>query len=199
MTQKKEIDMTEVVSAGPAGETRREKIKRLAKENVCLRQWVNDIQSGMYVNCVYCGHRYGPDPGTPVAMAEILKQHIEQCPEHPMSALKKQLESLTLAGPCGILGHRQYWDGPLFHEPHCKCFGEPEPVDGKSYLKCNCDFENATCTKCQEQQVFNTTVKSLHIPQPGEKWEGVYFASTEGELNVHVPHSTGQGSRTATA
>ena len=52
MTQKKEIDMTEVVSAGPAGETRREKIKRLAKENVRLRQWVNDLQSGMYVNCV---------------------------------------------------------------------------------------------------------------------------------------------------
>jgi len=22
--------------------------------------WVNDLQSDMYVNCVYCGHRYGP-------------------------------------------------------------------------------------------------------------------------------------------
>jgi hypothetical protein len=51
------------------------------------RQWVNDLQSGMYINCVYCGHRYGPNPGTPVAMADVLKQHIATCPEHPMSEL----------------------------------------------------------------------------------------------------------------
>lgn len=53
-----------------------------------LEQWVADLQSGMFVNCVYCGHRYGPSPGTPVAMAEVLKQHIEKCPKHPMSILK---------------------------------------------------------------------------------------------------------------
>ncbi|HEC62245.1 MAG TPA: hypothetical protein ENI27_08330, partial [bacterium] len=23
-----------------------------------LKQWVHDLQSGMYINCVYCGHRY---------------------------------------------------------------------------------------------------------------------------------------------
>lgn len=23
-----------------------------------LRDWMNDLQSGMYINCVYCGHRY---------------------------------------------------------------------------------------------------------------------------------------------
>ena len=55
------------------------------------RQWVSDLQSGMYVNCIYCGHRYGPDPGTPVAMAEVLKKHIQECPEHPMSKLRTQL------------------------------------------------------------------------------------------------------------
>jgi hypothetical protein len=52
-----------------------------------LDTWVSDLQSGLYVNCVYCGHRYGPDPGTPVAMADVLKQHIAECPAHPMSGL----------------------------------------------------------------------------------------------------------------
>ena len=32
------------------------------QENKRLEQWVNDLQSGMYINCVYCGHRYGPNP-----------------------------------------------------------------------------------------------------------------------------------------
>ena len=57
-----------------------------------LQAWVNDLHSGMYINCVYCGHRYGPDPGTPVAMAEVLRQHIEKCPKHPLSAMKKRAE-----------------------------------------------------------------------------------------------------------
>lgn len=58
-----------------------------------LHQWVSDLQSGMYVNCVYCGHRYGPGE-TPVSMADALKVHVAQCPEHPMSALKSSLEEL---------------------------------------------------------------------------------------------------------
>lgn len=59
-----------------------------------LRQWVADLQSGMYINCVYCGHRYGPDPVTPTSMADVLKAHVEVCPKHPMSALKAEVESL---------------------------------------------------------------------------------------------------------
>lgn len=58
------------------------------------KQWVNDLQSGMYVNCIYCGHRYGPEDKVPSSMADVLKQHIEQCPEHPMSKLKAELEQL---------------------------------------------------------------------------------------------------------
>lgn len=56
-----------------------------------LNAWVNDLQSGMYINCVYCGHRYGPQDKVPCSMAEALKKHIEQCPKHPMSALKQDL------------------------------------------------------------------------------------------------------------
>ena len=48
--------------------------------------------AGMYINCVYCGHRYGPDSEVPAAMADVLKEHIEQCPKHPMSALKTRAE-----------------------------------------------------------------------------------------------------------
>ena len=56
-----------------------------------LQQWVNDLQAGMYVNCVYCGHRYGPEMDTPVSMAEVLKQHIEVCPQHPLSSARARI------------------------------------------------------------------------------------------------------------
>ena len=59
-----------------------------------LKAWVADLQSGMYVNCVYCGHRYGPGETTPVSMADALKAHIETCPKHPMSALKARVGEL---------------------------------------------------------------------------------------------------------
>lgn len=65
-----------------------------------LKAWVADLQSGMYVNCVYCGHRYGPGETTPVSMADALKAHIAQCPEHPMSdllaALRRSLKFIRL-------------------------------------------------------------------------------------------------------
>lgn len=62
------------------------------KEIERLKQWVNDLQSGMYVNCVYCGHRYGPESETPTSMADVLKEHIEHCKDHPMSKLKQEFE-----------------------------------------------------------------------------------------------------------
>ena len=71
-----------------------------------LQQWVNDLQSGMYINCVYCGHRYGPERDTPVSMADILKEHIEQCPKHPMSALKQENQQLK-HGKYGVEYYRQ--------------------------------------------------------------------------------------------
>jgi hypothetical protein len=66
-----------------------------AEEAGRMQDWVNDLQSGMYVNCVYCGHRYGPGETTPVSMADALKAHIEQCPKHPMSALKRQVDRMA--------------------------------------------------------------------------------------------------------
>jgi len=55
-----------------------------------LQEWVSDLQSGVYINCVYCGHRYGPDDEVLASMADVLKEHIEQCPKHPMSQLKTE-------------------------------------------------------------------------------------------------------------
>lgn len=67
----------------------RQAVEETLAEVEHLRAWVSDLQSGMYVNCVYCGHRYGPGETTPVSMADALKAHIAQCPEHPMSGLLK--------------------------------------------------------------------------------------------------------------
>ena len=70
-------------------------------------QWKDDLQSGMYINCVYCGYRYGPKDEVPATlvedkvtrnMADALKSHIERCTEHPLYKLKqvnnKLLEAL---------------------------------------------------------------------------------------------------------
>ncbi len=57
-------------------------------------QWISDLQSGMYINCVYCGHRYGPSDSAPVSMATVLYEHIKICPKHPLS---KAESALTLA------------------------------------------------------------------------------------------------------
>jgi len=79
-----------------------------------LEAWVNDLQSGMYINCVYCGHRYGPKESTPFSMADVLKEHIEQCPKHPMSALKQKVSELE-AENAGLKKQReetiQYFEG----------------------------------------------------------------------------------------
>lgn len=71
--------------------------EEVREEIIRLRQWVSDCQAGMYINCVYCGHRYGPDDEVPATMAEVLKEHIASCPEHPMSALRKQLDEVREA------------------------------------------------------------------------------------------------------
>jgi hypothetical protein len=63
----------------------------------------------MYVNCVYCGHRYGPKENTPVSMADVLKDHIEKCPKHPMSVLRSKCEDLEKQN-AELLEHREFRD-----------------------------------------------------------------------------------------
>lgn len=71
---------------------------KMAKAIERLGTWVNDLQSGMYINCVYCGHRYGPKDEIPTAMADVLKEHVAQCPDHPMSKLRVALERIAKFG-----------------------------------------------------------------------------------------------------
>lgn len=50
-----------------------------------LKRWIQDLQSGQFLNCVYCGHNYGPqDQEVP---ADVLRRHVASCPEHPLAQL----------------------------------------------------------------------------------------------------------------
>ena len=57
-----------------------------------LKAWVSDLQAGCYINCVYCGHRYGPDSEVSSSMANVLKEHVEKCPQHPLSKSKELVD-----------------------------------------------------------------------------------------------------------
>lgn len=78
----------------PTQQKAREHIEFLLSEVERLTRWVEDLHSGMFVNCVYCGHQYGPGETTPVSMADALKAHVEKCAHHPMSALRETVERL---------------------------------------------------------------------------------------------------------
>ena len=59
-----------------------------------LNEWVHDLQSGMYVNCVYCGHRYGPADKMAPTMQQVLYAHIAKCPKHPLSQANAKIAAL---------------------------------------------------------------------------------------------------------
>lgn len=129
-----------------------EEIAAIRAENERYKQWVDDLQSGMYVNCVYCGHRYGPGETTPVSMADALKKHIENCPKHPMSALKAEVERLRATYEAPPM--------PLTADDLARMEGKPVYVrygDGKEgwdhvedgmpiWLEADPDFLNLTCS-----------------------------------------------------
>ena len=86
----------ELASARAAERALSEKFAKLEAAKALLEHWVSDLQAGKYINCVYCGHRY--PPGTPGVMADVLYEHIKQCPKHPLSralaAINYALEAL---------------------------------------------------------------------------------------------------------
>ena len=95
-------DLAETLDALPKVETRKaphqsQKMNELRAENERLKRWVNDLQAGMFINCVYCGHRYGPDNEVPATMANVLKEHIAVCPRHPLSAAETDAKVLAEA------------------------------------------------------------------------------------------------------
>jgi hypothetical protein len=65
-------------------------------------------------------------------MADVLKEHIEQCPDHPMSALKRENEELkrrrvadSTAGPAGTFFEVQDSPGEVLFE---MVTGPPENI-----------------------------------------------------------------------
>ena len=73
-------------------ETERKMFRDSVEEIERLRQWVADLQDGMYVNCIYCGHRY--EPGTPESRDKHLYEHIRTCPKHPLSKALERIREL---------------------------------------------------------------------------------------------------------
>ena len=90
------------------------------------QRWVNDLQAGTYITCVYCGHNYGPDDEVPTCMADVLKEHIAQCPQHPMSALKAEVERLKkqLCPPVRHARRIEFWAVP--ERPHVVCMSDED-------------------------------------------------------------------------
>jgi len=67
-------------------------VRDLQDEIKRLTEWIGDLQSGLYVNCIYCGHRY--PPGTPDVRDQALYNHIKDCLYHPLSKALDQIVEL---------------------------------------------------------------------------------------------------------
>lgn len=44
-----------------------------------LRQWVEDLQGDCWVNCIYCGWRFGPMKELPFSTREVFTGHLKKC------------------------------------------------------------------------------------------------------------------------
>jgi hypothetical protein len=91
-------------------------IERLENENIRLLQWVRDLQNGMTVNCVYCGHSFGPKDSTPPSLSDVLKDHMLICKHHPLSEMKKLVYKSFIEGfVCGTkyLNPSTYCNRPI--------------------------------------------------------------------------------------
>lgn len=87
-------EMLDILQANRQGEEEPlDTLGRMSRDILRFETWVADLQSGMYINCVYCGHRYGPAENTPVAMSTLLTKHIETCSKHPLSHARATIEN----------------------------------------------------------------------------------------------------------
>lgn len=71
-------------------------VDELTKEIRRLRQWVSDLQSGAYITCAYCGHRYGPKEGGDPSMVGLYREHVEKCADHPCNVLVREIEAMKV-------------------------------------------------------------------------------------------------------
>ena len=97
-----------------------------------LEKWIDDLQSDMFINCVYCGHQYGPNDEVGPSMRDALKAHVEQCRSHPMYELKNRIEVLELdlleynKMECHCCGKKAgHFDYVIFHKKCYESYGRP--------------------------------------------------------------------------
>ena len=46
--------------------------------------------------CAYCGHRYWPDAQVQATMADVVKKHVERCPEYLREFLAKLIQAVRI-------------------------------------------------------------------------------------------------------
>lgn len=72
------------------------KLKEKDKEIERLQSWVNDLQVNSHIICIYCGHRiWKLNNEVFTSMVDVLKEHIEKCPKHPLFEAKQEIEKLN--------------------------------------------------------------------------------------------------------
>ena len=87
-----------------------------------LRQWIDDLQSGMYINCVYCGHRYGPAFCQECEGSGISKYNPDHMPD-------------KLCSECSGSGRTDDHVNGITHCCACEGTGEGTPVAMGDVLK----------------------------------------------------------------
>ncbi len=55
-------------------------------------EWIDRLEDGRIVTCVYCGHAYPPE--TQRSKRKILYEHIKLCPKHPLRHAEEQIATL---------------------------------------------------------------------------------------------------------
>lgn len=65
--------------------------QHLEAANDRLWRWVQDLQGGMSVNCVHCGHHFEG-----VGNGDLLRQHVMTCPKHPLAAALQEVATQAL-------------------------------------------------------------------------------------------------------
>lgn len=157
---------------GPGGGNPNAKIEdgleyKAAQEIKKLRQWIDDLQSGMYINCVYCGHQYGPKDEVPASMSEVLKEHVESCPEHPMSKLKQENAKLrekldTLQSDFHAISEK--WYCYYIDKMRSKgCLGVDEKIRTNKFRRAELEDHNEASEMLGWHRAFHSAAKQVKM------------------------------------
>ncbi|MCK9596683.1 hypothetical protein M0R19_05825 [Candidatus Pacearchaeota archaeon] len=69
-------------------------INSLKQKILDLEKWIDNLQEGTIITCVYCGHAY--PPGTQTSRRKVLYEHIKICPKHPLREAEERIKELEM-------------------------------------------------------------------------------------------------------